>query len=120
MQEFLELPTSVRFFTGGSQSVRGYAYHSLGPVDEDNEVIGGKHLLVGSIEFEHSFSNKWGLALFYDTGNAIDNFADSLEQGAGFGFRWKSPVGPVRIDFANAISTAGKAWRLHINIGPDL
>lgn len=117
---FDQLPSSVRFFAGGAQSVRGYAYQSLGPVDETGQVVGGKHLMIGSIEYEHSFSSKWGLAVFYDGGNAIDNLDDKLERGAGFGFRWKSPVGPVRIDLASALTEDGRPWRLHINIGPDL
>ncbi len=71
--EFQELPTSIRFFTGGAQSVRGYSYNSLGPVDESGDVVGGQYLLVGSIELEHSFKNKWGVAVFYDAGNAIDD-----------------------------------------------
>jgi translocation and assembly module TamA len=118
-QEFEQLPASIRFFAGGSQSVRGYAYQSLGPTDDEGEVIGGKHLLTGSIEFEHALNAKWGVALFYDIGNAIDDFGDELERGAGFGVRWKSPVGPVRVDLANSISD-DQSWRLHINIGPDL
>lgn len=119
-QEFEQLPSSVRFFAGGAQSVRGYAYQSLGPVDDNGEVVGGRNLMIGSIELEHHFSSKWSLALFYDGGNAIDNFSEKLERGAGFGFRWNSPVGPVRFDLASAISRDGKPWRLHINIGPDL
>lgn len=119
-QEFNQLPTTVRFFAGGAQSVRGYTYQSLGPKDANGEVIGGQYLMLGSIEYEHSFTNKWGGALFYDAGNAIDNLDDKLERGAGFGLRWKSPIGPVRIDLANAISRDGHPWRLHINIGPDL
>jgi len=119
-QEFEQLPSSVRFFAGGSQSVRGYAYQSLGPVDQNGLVVGGKNLMIGSIEFEHSFGGPWSVAVFYDGGNAIDNLADDLEQGAGFGFRWKSPIGPVRFDLASAITQDGQPWRLHINIGPDL
>lgn len=119
-QEFEQLPSSVRFFTGGSQSVRGYAYQSLGPENSSGEVIGGQHLIVGSLEYEYSFNNKWGLALFYDSGNAVEQLDDKLEQGAGFGLRWKSPVGMVRIDLASAITQDGEPWRLHINIGPDL
>ena len=119
-QDFDQLPSSVRFFAGGAQSVRGYAYQSLGPIDINGNVIGGQHLMIGSIEFEHSFNNKWGAALFYDAGNALEDFNDNLERGAGFGLRWKSPVGMVRIDLANAISRDGQPWRLHINIGPDL
>ena len=118
--EFQQLPSSVRFFAGGAQSVRGYAYQSLGPKDDKGEIVGGKNLMIGSIELEHKFDNKWGIALFYDAGNAIDDIADKLERGAGFGLRWQSPVGPVRIDMASAVSKEGQPWRLHINIGPDL
>lgn len=117
---FNQLPSSVRFFAGGAQSVRGYAFESLGPVDADGDVVGGKHLMIGSIEFEHSLNGKWGLALFYDAGNAINDLADKLERGAGFGLRWQSPIGPVRIDLASAISRDGQPWRLHVTIGPDL
>jgi len=118
--DFHQLPSSVRFFAGGAQSVRGYSYQSLGPEDINGKVVGGKHLMIGSIEYEYNLSNKWGVALFYDAGNAYDNLDDKLEHGAGFGFRWKSPIGAVRFDFASAISIPGQPWRLHINIGPDL
>lgn len=118
--DFDVLPSSLRFFAGGAQSVRGYAYQSLGPETDDGDVEGGKHLMVGSLEIDHRLQGNWGVALFYDTGNAINDLDDDLENGAGFGFRWKSPVGPVRIDFASAISRDGDPWRLHINIGPDL
>ena len=119
-QDFDQLPSSIRFFTGGTQSVRGYAYEELGPTNDNGDVIGGQHLLTGSIEFEHYFDDSWGAAVFLDAGNAINSFDDDLEQGAGFGLRWKSPVGPVRIDLANAISTDDQDWRLHVSIGPDL
>jgi translocation and assembly module TamA len=119
-QDFEQLPSSIRFFAGGTQSVRGYAYEELGPTNDNGDVVGGKHLLTGSIEFEHYFDDSWGAAVFLDGGNAIDSLSDDLEQGAGFGLRWKSPVGPVRIDLANAISTDDQDWRLHVSIGPDL
>jgi len=119
-QDFDQLPSSIRFFAGGTKSVRGYGYEELGPTNDNGDVVGGKHLLTGSIEFEHYFDDRWGAAVFLDAGNAIDNINDDLEQGAGFGLRWKSPVGPVRIDIANAISTEEQDWRLHISIGPDL
>lgn len=119
-EEFHKLPTTVRFFAGGAQSVRGYAYNSLGPVDENGEVFGGKYLVIGSAEVEHSFMNKWSVAAFYDVGNAINSINDDLAKGAGFGVRWKSPVGPVRVDLASALSLDGNPWRIHINIGPDL
>ena len=119
-QTFAELPSSLRFFTGGGNSVRGYGYEALGPVDANGNVVGGQYLMVGSIELEHSLNGQWGVAVFYDAGNAADDLTIKLERGAGFGFRWKSPVGPIRVDLASAISREGQPWRLHINIGPDL
>ena len=61
-----------------------------------------------------------GGSIFYDAGNAFNEPEDRLEHGAGFGIRWNSPIGPVRFDFASAISRPGMPWRIHINIGPDL
>ncbi len=118
--EFDQLPTSLRFFAGGSQTVRGYGYKSLGPTNDAGDVVGGRYLMFGGLEFEHYFNDRWGVAVFIDAGNAIDDLREKLEQGAGFGMRWKSPIGPVRIDLANAITADNHPWRLHINIGPDL
>jgi len=120
VDDFNDLPKSLRFFTGGSTSVRGYAYESLGPVNEGGEVVGGQYLMVGSLEFEHSFTKKWAAAIFIDAGNAINDLDDKLARGAGFGVRWRSPIGPVRLDLANALSRDDRPWRLHITIGPDL
>ena len=118
-RQFSTLPSSMRFFAGGSQSIRGFPYQSLGPVNEQGKVIGGKHLIIGSIEFEHNFGPKWGTALFYDSGNAFNEATYKLEQGTGIGLRWQSPIGPVRTDIAVALSRQKRPWRLHINIGPD-
>jgi translocation and assembly module TamA len=114
------LPTSVRFFAGGDQSVRGYAYNSLAPRNAAGQIVGGEQLLVGSAEYEHRFLEKWSGAVFYDTGNAINNWQEALKEGAGFGVRWRSPIGPIRFDLAFALSEPGVPKRLHITIGPDL
>lgn len=118
--EFSELPASVRFFAGGDQSVRGYAYNTLGPRDAAGVVVGGRHLLVGSLEYEQRIAGNWAAAVFYDIGNAIDDFSDPLRKGAGIGLRWKSPVGQIRVDLAEALDEPGRALRLHLTIGPDL
>jgi translocation and assembly module TamA len=114
------LPPSERFFAGGDQSVRGYAYNSLGPRNAAGQVIGGEQLLVGSVEYEQRFTDKWSVAVFYDTGNAINSWQEALKEGVGFGVRWRSPIGPIRFDLAFAISEPGSPKRLHINVGPDL
>jgi translocation and assembly module TamA len=120
VRKFEEIPASVRFFAGGDQSVRGYAYHSLGPVDENGDVVGGKHLLVGSVEYEHLLYGKWSVALFYDIGNAFDSISTSYKRGTGLGVRWRTPIGPIRLDLASALSKPGNPLRIHLTIGPDL
>ena len=113
-----DVPASLRFFAGGDQSVRGYAYQSLGPEDEDGEVIGGKHQLVASVELERALGEKWGVALFYDVGNAFNVFSSmDLQQGVGLGIRRYTPIGPVRLDLARQLGVADPGYRIHLSIG---
>ncbi len=117
---FGELPASLRFFAGGDQSVRGYDYEKLGPRDSGGDVVGGRHLLVASVEYEWMFAGNFGGALFFDAGNAFSGTRLNLQRGVGVGFRWRSPIGAVRLDLASAISEPGSPLRLHITVGPDL
>ena len=113
-----EVPPSLRFFAGGDKSVRGYAYESIGPTDANGDVTGGKNLLVASAELERAIRENWGVALFYDAGNAFNDFNRlDLRQGAGVGVRWYTPVGPVKVDLARQIGEADPAFRLHVSIG---
>lgn len=100
--------------------MRGYAYNTLGPTDKNGNVIGGKHLLIGSIEYEQRLIKKWSVAGFYDLGNAINTLSDHFKEGAGFGVRWGSPVGSIRVDLASTLSKSGNPWRIHLSLGPDL
>jgi translocation and assembly module TamA len=123
IDDILELPGSKRFYAGGDTSIRGYGYEELGPLNSLGQVIGGKYLLVGSVELDHKLSDKWSVAAFYDTGNALNDFenlSDKIAEGAGVGVRWLSPVGPVRVDFAWALTDPYTGFRLHLVIGPDL
>jgi len=116
--EFDEVPASLRFFTGGDRTVRGYAYQSLGPLDAEGDVTGGKHLLDGSLELEWRFFDNWGSALFYDTGNAFNNFSDmELAEAAGGGIRYYTIVGPVWFDLARTVNVPDPAYRVHFGIG---
>lgn len=120
VDDFEKLPASLRFFAGGDGSVRGFDYKSLGPVDEQGEIIGGKNLLTGSLEYEYPVREKWGLAVFVDTGNAFNNFSDyEFFTGAGIGLRWHSPIGPIRLDLAQDVEQA-RSPRLHLSMGLDL
>ena len=115
-----DLPASLRFFAGGDSSVRGFAYQSLGPENDNGDVIGGRDLLVGSVEYDHPLNDQWSLAVFTDAGNAFNSFDDyDIVHSGGFGVRWNSPLGPIRIDLARGLE-AGQSWRLHLSMGPDL
>ncbi len=119
--EFADLPASLRFFAGGDNSVRGYAFESLGPRDSDGEVVGGKHLLTASIEYEHPLGNEdWWGAAFVDAGNAFDTNDIRVKQGYGGGLRWYSPVGRIRLDIAFPDDTSEDEWRIHFGLGVDL
>jgi translocation and assembly module TamA len=120
MKSFQELPASVRFFAGGDNSVRGYAYQSLGPKDNQGDVIGGRNLLVGSVELDRQLLDKWGVAIFADSGNAFDRTHVDPRTGVGFGIRWHSPVGPVRLDIAHPLTDSNDLFRIHFSMGPEL
>ncbi len=119
-RSFDELPPSIRFFAGGDNSVRGYDYESLGPEDENGDVIGGSSLAIGSIEYEHMVRKQWSVAVFVDSGNAFEGTHIDAKTGAGLGARWQSPLGPIRVDLAHPFDDDDTSWRLHISLGPDL
>jgi translocation and assembly module TamA len=112
------VPDSQKWRAGGDDSVRGYSYRSLGPL-VNGVVGGGVTLMTTSLEVARpmfaSMPSLWG-ALFVDAGNAADSFS-KLEPavGMGVGVRWRSPVGPLRIDWAWGRET--RKARLHFSIG---
>jgi translocation and assembly module TamA len=118
--DFSRLPGSIRYFAGGDRSVRGFGYQEIGPRDAAGNVIGGRRLLVGSVELELRVLDTWGIAAFADGGNAFSSFSDPLETGVGGGIRWRSPFGMVRLDGAFAVSVSDAPFRAHLNLGPEL
>lgn len=112
----VELPLSQRFFAGGDNSVRGFAYQSLGPEDEQGRVIGGRYLAVASLELEQLVWGNWGAAVFADHGNAVNDTDADLRTGAGVGMRYRSPVGVFRVDIAKAVD-GDEAPRVHLSLG---
>jgi len=117
--DFNELPTTYRFFAGGDQSIRGFDYQSISPLNESGDLAGGKHMAVASVEFEHQFAPQWAVAGFTDFGDAFSDKFD-LKYSVGAGLRWFSPIGPVRIDLGVPINQDSNNFRLHVTIGPDL
>ena len=94
------IPQDFLFRTGGAQSVRGYAYQSLG-VREGRATVGGRYLGTMSAEYVRWFEPQWGGAVFVDAGDAADTRGDfDLRTGYGVGARWRSPAGPLAVDLA--------------------
>ncbi len=111
VHDFNGFPLSMRFYAGGTQSVRGYKYQSLGP---------GRYLAVGSVEYQHKIKGNWNAAVFYDAGNATNHTTARLMRAAGAGIVWKSPVGPMELVVAKALSKPGQPNQIQFNMGPDL
>jgi len=101
--------------------VRGYGYETLSPRNSEDVAIGGRYLMVGSVEYQYEFAENWRVAAFVDEGNAMDDLSDPLATGAGLGIRWISPVGPLRLDVAKGLDPEfGGEWRIHFSMGPEL
>ncbi|HEV2443830.1 MAG TPA: BamA/TamA family outer membrane protein [Steroidobacteraceae bacterium] len=150
---FDEMPSAMRFFAGGEGSVRGFSYNDLSPLQnvcEDvvskgipareecvlNQKAGGKHLITGSVEFDRDLPRNFGVAVFFDYGNAFNHFGRQdqtinttqgpievkeplLQYGAGIGFRVRLPVLTLGIDIGQPLSQSGSP-RLYINFSPKL
>ncbi len=109
------IPASLLFRAGGTESVRGYGYQSIGNVRGDT-VYPTRYLATGSAEYQHWLSARWGGAVFYDVGMATDAWQDkSVFHAVGVGVRWRSPVGTVRVDLAYGFQ--GKQIRPHLSLG---
>lgn len=113
------VPYTLLFRAGGDDSVRGHAWQSLGPVDAGGRAEGGRVVAVGSVEaarpFLSSMPSLWG-AVFVDLGDAAARWRDLRPAlGPGVGLRWRSPVGPLRVDLAWGERT--RRWRLHFSVG---
>lgn len=117
---FESVPQSLRFFAGGDQSIRGYAYKSVSPRDENGIAVGARNLLTGTLEYDYEFIPRWRLGVFTDAGNAFDSPDEPIKIGSGVGIRWVSPVGPIRLDVAWPVSETDKSLRVHFSMGPNL
>ncbi|HEY4368179.1 MAG TPA: autotransporter assembly complex family protein [Steroidobacteraceae bacterium] len=115
--DFDQLPASQRFFAGGDRSVRGFGLNELSPTDASGNRIGGQYLFTGTIEAERRLPRNFGLATFYDIGNAFDDIKNpNLQYSVGVGLRWHIAVASVGVDVAQALSESGRNPRLHLYI----
>lgn len=118
--DFDRLPTSYRFYAGGTETIRGYQYKELGPTNAQGDVIGGKMLTIASLEYEQFLSESWGVAAFVDAGNAYNIEDITIKTGVGLGLRWVSPIGPIRLDFAVPLNESNSSFQFHFAAGAQL
>jgi translocation and assembly module TamA len=120
----VDMPPSLRFYAGGARSIRGYGEREVSPrVETTHGVfsVGAKNVVTASAEYERYFGGgPWGAAVFVDTGNAFDGRLPDLRTGAGVGVRWRSPVGPVRIDVARGLDHPDSKFQVYLSIGAQL
>jgi translocation and assembly module TamA len=100
----LAMPDAEQWRAGGEDSVRGYAWRSLARTDDKGNIIGGNSLITSSVEIAHPFTSTlpsvWWAA-FVDAGSAAARInALDAAVGYGLGVRWRSPVGPLKIDWS--------------------
>jgi len=120
--DFDRVPPDLRFFAGGDRSIRGYKYKDISPRDDDGKLLGASKLATGSLEYQYNITGRWWSAVFIDSGEAVNNIKQSdFKTGAGFGVRWQSPVGPVKLDIARPIGDdQHRNIQFYIGLGPEL
>jgi translocation and assembly module TamA len=116
-----ELPSTQLFLTGGDNSVRGYAFRSIGTELANGAIAAGRYLATGSVEWQRPIVindklTDWESTVFLDAGAVADKpSALRAQVGVGAGVRWKSPVGPLQIDLAYGVAV--QQLRLHMSVG---
>jgi translocation and assembly module TamA len=118
----LQLPPDQRFYGGGSATVRGFKYQSVGPLFPDGNPIGGTAIDAGTAEFRQRFFDNFGAVAFVDAGQVSQGnlpFAGTVRIGTGTGLRYYTPIGAVRLDIALPVNRppGGDAFEFYIGLG---
>ncbi len=117
-----QVPADQRFYGGGTNTVRGYTYQTVGPLFADDTPAGGLALDAGTIEFRQHITKNIGIVPFVDAGQVNTGsgpLQGNVSVGAGLGLRYYTGIGPIRADFAMPLKrTAGSgAFQIYIGLG---
>jgi outer membrane protein insertion porin family len=137
LQPVMDIPISERFFIGGASSLRGYAYESVAPL-HNGSPVGGDSMAIFNVEVRFPLPYDFGLVTFLDAGNAwllnknvrvtaepgqapsvLSSGTNGLRYGAGLGIRYKTPVGPLRLDYGFKVNRrpGESIGELHFTLG---
>ncbi len=127
----VDLPPSLRFYAGGDSSIRGYEWREVGPrlvryEDEDGVLretgylaLGARNVVTASVELERYFFGNWGVAVFVDSGSAFNGTTPDWHTGVGIGARYRSPVGPIKLDVARGLDDPDSPFTISLGIGAE-
>lgn len=118
----LEVPPDQRLYAGGSATVRGFAYQSIGPRFSDGRPMGAKSVDAATVEIRQRIGNDWGAVAFLDAGQASAQgfpLSGDVRVGAGLGARYYTSIGVLRADVAVPVNSlpGGDAFELYIGLG---
>ena len=118
------VPANKRFYAGGGNSVRGYGYQKIGPLNDDDDPDGGRSLLELGAEFRAQVWGNFAVVPFVDGGTVYDNaypdFSETFRWAAGIGLRYHTVIGPIRFDIAfplNPRKGTDDPYQFYISIG---
>jgi translocation and assembly module TamA len=117
-----DVPPDQRFYAGGSATVRGFKYQSVGPRFADGAPIGGTAIDAATVEFRQRLFRDFGVVGFADAGQVAAGhipFAGTLRVGVGIGLRYYTPIGPIRLDVAVPVNreSGGDSFELYLGLG---
>jgi len=120
-KEGINLPSTQLFLTGGDNTVRGYAYRSIGVTLPDGQTTAGRYLAVGSLELQRPIIidgvvSAWDFIAFVDAGGVANRAQEiTAKVGTGAGAQWNSPLGPLQVNLAWGVAT--RQLRLNLSMG---
>jgi translocation and assembly module TamA len=117
------IPANLRLYAGGGGSVRGYAFQSVGPLDQNNDPLGGRSVIELAMEMRVRITDDIALVPFIDAGNVYDDSWPDLSEGllwaAGLGVRYHTDIGPLRLDVATPINgrPSDDLFQFYVSLG---
>ena len=118
-----DLPVTKRFFPGGDSSIRGFQFGEAAPYDDEGELVGAETYTLANFEFEQGLTPSWSLVFFVDSlgmARELDSYpGDEWLFSAGVGLRWKTIIGPVRLEYGHNLNPreSDPSGTVHVSIG---